>query len=182
MTGRQLRVQLLIVVEGTKNTKTDELYINATIEHFDCFPHDWKISFVHMNGKSKYDDKAVQNKIQKLADSYGHHDKSRESMSFVAYAIDTDSGFESENLNRKIIQYCEERGYFLIYFAEDVENVFLGHSVSSGDKGKKALVFYGHPHFSENKLKNALFSYINGKSNILSIFKSIVERFAKISE
>ena len=173
MTGRQLRVQLIIAVEGTKNTKTDELYINATIEHFDCFPHDWKISFVYMNGKSRFDDKAVQSKIQKLADSYGHHDKSRESMSFVAYAIDTDSGFESENLNRKIIQYCEERGYFLIYFAEDVENVFLGHSVSNGDKGREALMFYGKPIFNKNNLKNVSFSYTHGKSNILSIFESI---------
>lgn len=179
MTDRQIKTQLIIVVEGTKKTKTDELYINATIERFDCFPHDWKISFVYMKGKSKYVDKAVERKINDLANRFRYRDKSRSAFSFVAYAIDADNGPEAESLNQKIIEYCKERGYFLIYFAEDVEEVFLGRSVSSGEKGKKALAFYGNPSFKENNLKNASFSYAHGKSNILSVFESINKEAAK---
>lgn len=171
MTETKENVQVIFVVEGNNKTKTDELYIKAAIEHFDVFPHSWKISFVHMKGKGNFDDRSVQTKIGKLISAFAYSG----GKSLVVYAIDSDDEARCHTLNQRIIGYCKKKGYDLIYFSEDVENVFLDHSVTSGEKGRAALRFYADPSFSEKCLESDGFCYGHRKSNILIVIKQLAK-------
>ncbi len=124
-----------------------------------------------MKGKGNFDDRSVQTKIGKLISVFAYSG----GKSLVVYAIDSDDEAQSYALNQRIIRYCRAKGYDLIYFSEDVENVFLGHSVTSGEKGRAALRFYADPFFSEKCLESDGFCYGHRKSNILIVIRQLAK-------
>lgn len=131
-------IQMIFCVETNKRADTDSIYISEAINHWYQLNNQIKISKVYMNTKSKYNSKAVLQEICK---------KSKDFMigsTKVIYCIDTDQyevNVEHAKELENISQYCKEKHYDLIWFCHDVEEVFLGHSVSDSQKVQAAASF-----------------------------------------
>ena len=129
--------QILLCVETNKQARTDYIYIVATIKRF--YNNDPKIIYrpIFLDSKTKYNAKDKVREINKAQKEYYGETK-------VIYFIDVDDydiSAETKTLYDNIETYCKEQGYDLVFFAKDVEDVYLGYQVSKGEKVKKAAEF-----------------------------------------
>jgi hypothetical protein len=121
--------QLLFLVETTPQCQSDYLYLRAFIQsRYRLFDPTPKLTPIYLRGKSHYQDK--ESEIQRRRNEYP-------GQSEVILCLDTDEGKESEKLNARIEEYCHQRGYHLVWFHRDVEEVFLGHRLRSKETSLK---------------------------------------------
>ena len=129
--------QILLYVETNKTARTDYKYIDATIKRF--YVNDRKIVYrpIFMESKTNYNSKDVVKEINAEIKKYpGKTD--------VIYCVDVDEydiSPETKKLYDNIEKYCSANDYQLVFFKRDIEDVYLGHSVSDSDKVKKAEEF-----------------------------------------
>lgn len=135
-----MTIQLIICVETNKSASTDSIYILDTLRYFYGIDtnNKIKISIVHMGSKSKYKSKEVLNKIDANIKAFTIGETK------VIYCIDTDQyeiNAKHEKEFNDISQFCKDKGYDLIWFCHDIEEVFLGKKISDSQKRQEAADF-----------------------------------------
>lgn len=129
--------QVLLCVETNKTARTDYKYIDATIKRF--YVNDRKIVYrpIFLETKTKYN---AKDKVKEINDAI----KKYPGETSVIYFIDVDDydvSSETQKLYNNINGYCESNGYELVFFKKDVEDVYLGQSVTKDEKVKRAEEF-----------------------------------------
>ena len=130
--------QLLFCIEADSKSKTDWVYIKATIERFYKLPNTVSVKPICMGGKTNYKRNRVIKDIKNAVNGFKNSGNTH-----VIYCIDTDNINSDPNREREfkeITDYCAEKKYKLIWFCRDVEEVYLGkHSEQSAkiDAAKK---------------------------------------------
>lgn len=136
-----MSIQLIFVVEANKKSKSDWMYISDTIKRF--YEHNSthvKYSIVYMGGKGHYKEK--ESAILRLISQYSSQDSSRESKVIYCFDCDNyDTNAEDRDFLNSVRQYCDNKGYDFAWFCKDIEHVYWGEKVNSGDKSKKAKSF-----------------------------------------
>ena len=130
-----------------------------------------------MGGKSKYNSKDVVRDIKKLKKQFLLGD------TVVVYCFDTDQ--YEKNINHEaelndILSYAKAEKAECVWFCHDVEEVFLGNSISKSEKKDAAMNFkkkYQIVDVYEKKLRGK--RYLKGTTNILEIFDKYLCRKQK---
>lgn len=163
---------ILIVVETTKNANTDGLYISKAIQHLYNIGNEIKIHYEYLTSKTKYGDKGIIKKINKDVKNF--------SESYIIYCLDTDninSNHAQIEINSQIKQFCHEKGYEIIWFCRDIEEVFLHKRINDTQKVAEAKRFG-----SRNGIGRATVSTLscepnnNKKSNFIKVLDKYLER------
>ena len=160
--------QLIFVVETNDSSLTDDRYIKKLINYrYDLNNNEFKLQFIHMNGKNNYCNKSIKTKINNLIVM------NKKSENYVIYCFDTDK-IDSNPIDNEIFNsekdYCFKNNYKLIWFCYDIEYVLLGHSVESNKKKQESIKY-----IQNNKITipvNKLFEKDNihkGSSNIYNV-------------
>ena len=129
-----MRRLVVLCVESNGRSKTDYMYINATIKRF--YKDHKKIVYrpIFLESKSNYNDRSKVKEINKRVKDFP-------GQANVIYFVDVDdAGISSETkkLNEEIRDYCKKNSYDYMFFVEDIEDVYWGSKISSSDKVKKA--------------------------------------------
>jgi hypothetical protein len=138
-------MQLILCVESlSKGNKggSDRNYILATMRRF--YPEDLgreKITWVYLGGKSNYD--RQEKKINAYIAHYGES-ITTDGIPHVIFFVDTDLGGPGSDAENKAIQaYCAQRGYDVVWFNRDIEEVYLRKRLASTpEKTKEATSFF----------------------------------------
>ena len=169
-----MALQIIICVESDKRARTDNIYIKETLERFYNIDKKNNINFINMGGKSKYNSKDVIREIKKLKKQFllGN--------TVVVYCFDTDqyekNATQEAELNN-ILSYAKSEKAECVWFCHDVEEVFMGNSISKGEKKEAAMNFkkkYQIVDVDEKKLRGK--RYLKGTTNILEIFDKYLRR------
>lgn len=133
-----MAIQMIFCVETTKKADTDSIYIMEAIKHLYEITNQIKISKVYMGTKTKYKSKEILKEIDAKIKAFTIGETK------VIYCIDTDQyekNMKHENEFNDITQFCKDRGYDLIWFCHDIEEVFLGKKISDSQKVQEAAAF-----------------------------------------
>ncbi len=140
----------LFLVETNRDCKSDEKYISDFIKYFYDVRGD-KIEFIYLNGKGNYDKK--EREINEKIAKYIRINKKDLNSSVRKYlCIDLDNEYRNMqdiNINEKIMRYAREKGYFFIWFYENIERVFLKKNVDDSQKKRESDIF-----ILKNKIRN----------------------------
>lgn len=168
----------VIFCTETDNSQIDDSYVKKLLEVYFDFGTSLKRSFVHMKGKTKYNDKSVIAQIDKKKTDYSKNNK--EGKNFVIYVVDADDyliKYEDQNRLIEIQEYCKEKGYYLVWFCRTIEEVLIGFKVEDNKKLKYAMKFAREANeatIKENDLKcNKI---CNKKSNFLEVLEEIIRQ------
>lgn len=155
-------MQLIFVVESNKRSQSDYYYISETLKEFyNTLGH--KLTPVFMNGKGNY--KKTETEINRNKAKY-----KGKTVVFICYDIDSPNK-PTYSLNLEIEEYAKNKGYETIWFNEDIEQVYVGTSISANEKTKVAKMFMANDKIKFVNKNNLLFTFISKKrsSNILVI-------------
>lgn len=156
----------IFCVESNSISEIDDQYIKATIERFYEKDQNIVIRTEYMNSKTRYKDSGLKKKLDGHL-KYFHGDHK------IFYCIDIDDYNVSPETNRLldcIKEYCKEKGYELILFCKDIEDVYWGKRVHDNEKRRMAKLFKTSNqilNIQEKQLRKTGFS--SHSSNILTI-------------
>lgn len=175
-----MALQMIFCVETTKSADTDSIYIFDTIHHWYEINNKIKLSKIYMNSKSKYNSKDVLREIKQKQKAFVFGETK------VIYCIDTDQ-YEKNPAHKReldeIICYCDKNQYDLIWFCHNVEEVFLGKTISDSKKVQEASAFR-----RKRAIENLPVRNLSGNrklartSNILNILDKYLQRKDFLSE
>ena len=136
-----MSLQLIFVVESNKQCKSDWIYIKDTVEHFyQINQAHTKLSVVYMNSKSRYNSNSVEKEIQNMVSQFN----SRESRVIYCFDCDDyDSKYDDQKFLEDAKQYCKINSYDFVWFCKDIEQVYMGKSVTDKQKKSTATNFSG---------------------------------------
>lgn len=173
-------LQLIIVVEANKKSKSDWIYIKDTIDHFYQYdPTEVRLSPVYMDGKGKY--KIKEREIRKLISGYAYSSRTNKNrQSYVIYCFDCDE-YDIKQEDNMFLQeakrYCDEHGYEFVWFCKDIERVYLGRKIDDSQKTKEAAAFKARKLIAGvDKNRLSIASYRDNTSNILKILDTYLKR------
>lgn len=129
---------ILLCVETNPSAKTDQMYIEKTIKQLYTITNEIKISYEYFDGKDKYNNAKLQKKIN------GLKRMSKNCQFVVIYCIDTDKIDMEVKMTEKykeIKSFCDNKGFDLVWFYRDIEEVYYGHTISKKDKIMEAKKF-----------------------------------------
>lgn len=167
--------QLILCVETNKKAATDPMYIDVVIKYLYNINSGIKLQYKYFDGKGKYRNKKLLEEIKRDQKTLPAG-----SSSDVVYFIDTDkydSDADDQRLNDEIQEFCRIRGYKLVWFCRDVEEVFLHKTVMDSKKKEEATKFK-----LGNNLGKASISTLSArsmsrqKSNMLLVMNQLLER------
>lgn len=146
---------IILVETKGKNNDSDFKYIKQVLVDICGRSNAYKP--IYLGGKTNFDRQEKQ--IGKLKKSYicAGNDSSQIK---VLLCIDIDNitssdvSADNKSLNHRIKKYCEEKGYELIWFYENIEQVFWGFDVPDKEKTKRA----------EDYIRKELYKDINKKA------------------
>lgn len=121
-------IELIFLVETRASNKSDWMYVKSTLDFY-YEQRTYGISKIFTKTKSQLIDQNENIKI-KISNS------SRTPKVIIVADYDRD-----ENLNDKIIDYCKDNDYDLVWMNLDIEDVYLGKQIPSNIKGKEAINF-----------------------------------------
>lgn len=160
-------MQVILVLETRSSAKTDFMYIKAAFDHF-YGTRVAQLSKIFAKNKSELikQDKKILEKTNRYNGS-----------SIVVVVADFDRG--NDVLNSQIIQYCNNKGYRLVWMNLDVEEVFLGVQIPDKLKTKTATDFQKKKNV--NISANVNLNVVNPlkrhpASNFLNIFDKYFKR------
>ncbi len=130
--------RLLFCVETNHQSETDDLYIRETIKRF--YEDNKKVTYrtYFLKTKTRYKSRATTNAISEF------YSNSAKENTHIIFFIDTDNydvDPEAKKLLDEIRDYCNRKGYELVLFCRDVEDVYWGRQVSGTEKTKMAKDF-----------------------------------------
>ena len=164
-------VQLVLVLECDEKSRSDYMYIKSVLDEWYkiSMSINIKISSVFMRGKGNYKKKDVFNKIEKLQKAYMHGNTK------VLFCFDTDR-YEIAPADKQMLveeqEYCKEKGYEFVWFCHDIEEVFLGKSVSKNEKTDKAKQYISNGGVKQIKIQNLQADDMSkGKSNLVYVLQ-----------
>jgi len=167
-------MQYVIVVETNKKCQSDYLYIRSFLSwRYELSQPLPKFTAIYLGGKSRYfdEEKSINKAVAAYAFTGGE--------SRIIFCLDTDSGRQGESLNEAITTYCTQKGYFLVWFRRDVEEVFQGHGVPQNRKGQEAeryLRANSIQQLDAKRLHHSLPLLSNGDSNIAMVFDAFLSK------
>lgn len=162
-------MQLIFVVEASAKSQSDFYYISETIiKYYNYLGH--KITPVFMDGKGRFDKK--ESEINKNIAKY-----QKESKVFICYDIDNRSN-PAYLLNAQIDLYSNNKGYEIIWFNENVEQVYVRKSIPNSEKTKRAKQFVAYKEIEKIKEDDLFQTTISKKksSNILTVLDKYLKR------
>lgn len=129
--------QILMCLETNERSNTDYVYITCTLERF--YEHTKTIKYkpIYLESKSKYQDRKKQKEINNAKRAYSGE-------TAVIYFIDMDEYSvrpEDKKLLDQIKDYCIEKGYDLVFFNKDIEDVYWRQQIPNTEKVEKAAQF-----------------------------------------
>ncbi len=162
-------MQLIFIVGSNKDSMSDYLYISETLKkYYNTLGH--KLTPIFLNGKGNY------NKRKKEVDKniYKYNGITHV---FMCYDIDNINK-QAYELNELIEDYARYNHYELIWFYEDIEQVFLGDSIPYSAKTLKARQFVPHKEIDNVETINLSQTTISRKksSNILKVLDVYLRR------
>lgn len=169
-----MAIQMIFCLETNKRADTDYIYIREVLDYLYQISNQVKISPIYMGTKTRYQSKNVLHEIRQKTQEYIHGETK------VIYCIDTDqyeNTLEHANAYRNIKRFCEERGFELIWFCHDVEEVFVGKKIANSQKVQIAKAFRRNKEIG--KLSQARLSEEEPKpyaSNVLRVLDRYLER------
>lgn len=116
----------------------DFIYINSFLKHFFKVTCNDKIVNIPLKGKSNYKDKGILNKIAQARNKFKAFGKSHV---FLCVDVDKENTSSIFILNNEIENFCKGMNWSLVWFNEDVEDIFLGHRVEKSKKLKESIAF-----------------------------------------
>lgn len=167
-------LQMIFCIETNKAADTDSVYISELLSFRYLLSNKIKITKIYMGSKTKYKSREVLKEIEKKTRDYSIGDTK------VIYCIDTDDYETNSEHNTQlsdITHFCTERGYDLVWFCHDVEEVFWGTRVSDSEKVDYAGAFRRKRKIEElamDKLTSTILR--KNASNILLILDKFLER------
>ena len=163
--------QIIFCMETNKHAATDLVYIGETINRFYNVGNNIHLEKEFLNGKGNYNAKNILKSIAKKTKEYEIGD------THVVYCIDVDDFESNPNHIREFEEiqlFCKQKGYQLVWFCHDVEDVYLGRRILKAEKTKAAESFR-----SKNKIASVNEASLRSKnnhtvhsSNILSVLDS----------
>ncbi len=165
---------VIICVETNERANTDPCYIDKVIRNYYLIDNNIRLSYKYLNSKTQYKNKKTLQEISKDCKAVGTVNHS------VVYCIDADkcdSDYEDKVRFEEIADFCSQKGFSLVWFSRDIEDVFLHKKISNHDKKKMAIKFSkskGIGKATENDLRATNVS--NQKSNILNVLDGILIR------
>ena len=169
-----MAVQMIFCVETTKKADTDSIYLTETLNYRYAITNQIKISKIYMGTKSKYNSKEVLKEIEKKTKEFVIGETK------VIYCIDTDayeSSYEHQRELENIKRFCIQKGYELIWFCHDVEDVFLGKQIVDSEKVKEAATFRRKRMIEQVDCKKlTVTSLRKNTSNILTVLDKYLEK------
>lgn len=169
-------LQIVFCVEAKKSSKTDYIYIKATVESFYSFDRaNTRLSPIYLNGKGNYTSKKVCREITKYTNQYRVAAKGNETI--VVFCFDCDE-YDRRPEDLKFLQdaeeYCKKHGYKFVWFCKDVESVYIGKTVPDNQKVKIASDFKKKQLIKQVDLRNLRADqYLNQKSNICNVLDEV---------
>ena len=122
-------MQIILVMETRASCESDYRYIKSAIDFF-YVERTFKISKIFAKTKSELI--KCDKKIREYTNKYQGTTK-------VIVCADYDNSNHPDNA--PLIDYCANNSYDLVWMNIDVEDVFLGRTVSDKDKNKESLNF-----------------------------------------
>ena len=171
-----MAMQIILVMEASERSRSDYIYISSILDLWYDFRlrSDIKITRIFMDGKGNFNKKKIVNKIDRAIKEYKNGD------SHVVYCFDTDK-YDSNPDDLKVLQeeqkYCDENGYDFVWFCHDIEEVFLGASVSKSektDKAKEYIVNNGTDKLDKDDFKAETIS--KKRSNLIRVLEKYLFR------
>ena len=129
--------QVVFVVETDSRNRSDMIYLNRIISCFYVKDASCKVSWVFMGGNANYRSPAVLREIESLVSMLSKNKTQ------VVYVFDTDHSKKQQALLKEQLQYCKEQDYPVILFNSSIEDVLLGHRVSSAKDKLRLATDYG---------------------------------------
>ncbi len=167
--------QLLFCIEADNKSKTDWVYIKATIDRFYNLPNTVSVKPICMGGKTNYRRNKVVKDIKSAISGFKNNGETH-----VIYCIDTDNINSDPNREREfkeITDYCAENKYELIWFCRDIEEVYLGKRSEQSAKIDEAKKFKSSDAIMECSEKALTCKQPSlKKSNILIVLDDYLER------
>ena len=157
-------MQLIFVVEASKESKSDFYYISETLKEF------YNILGHKITPKGNFNKK--QEEINKNTSKYKGVSKI-----FFCYDIDNPTS-PIYSLNKSIEVYAKAKGYETIWFYENVEQVYIKNDVHDSEKTKTAKKFVAHNLIRSVVEKDLSQTIISRKksSNILTVIDKYLQR------
>ena len=128
-----------------------------------------------METKTKYNDSGIIKKINKKISKFDKYE--------IIYCLDTDkivARYEDIKLNEEINKYCLENNIKIVWFCENIEDVFLHQHISDSDKVRMAKKFSRENQLGKSTKESLSRKTLTSKtSNLLLIFDEILEQKRK---
>lgn len=166
----------VIFCTETDSLQIDDSYVKRLLEVYFDLKTSLKITFIHMKGKTKYNDNGVINQIEKKKKIYIQNNKLGKN--YVVNVVDTDDyfiKFEDQQRFNDIQNFCDKNGYFLVWFCRTIEEVLIEKKVEDNKKLKFAMQFVRNANketINEASLKSD--KIIRNKSNFLNVLQNII--------
>ena len=171
--------QIIICVEADRKSKTDYIYIKATIDHFyNVNQAMTRLTPIYMEGKGNYSSRKISKSIENNEKQY--RVTGNENSTVVLLCFDCDD-FDRKPEDLKFLEdasrYCEEKGYRFGWFCKDIEHVYLGEQVSNNQKKAKASQFAQKRLIDQVEIEKMRAKSIQiQRSNLCSVLDEYLER------
>lgn len=166
-------IQMIFIVETNEKTKSDNRYIRKLLDKiYDKTSNEIQFQFIEMGTKYLYNSKKVITKRNSLVKA------NADGENYIIYCFDTDRIDNNPVHIRELKEreeFCKRNNYKFVWSCYDIENVFLGYSVSDQDKERESMKFFRKDFDLTQKLKDRLSSNskTNTHSNILTVLTEI---------
>ena len=164
--------QLIFVVETDSSNQSDDRYIKKLINsRYDFTSNEIKTQFVHMAGKSHYEDSAVTSRINNFIR------ENKKGENYIIYCFDTDeidSQYKYKEDYKKEKKYCDDHKYLIVWFNYDVEYVLLGRRVESNKKKQESIKYYNNEQVIPVKKLFAKNEEVKGYSNLFLVLDKLL--------
>lgn len=166
----------MLVIFLTESEKDiDWTYINDFLKRFFDVTSDHKILNIPLKGKTRYNDKGTIKKINqacKKYEAYGHPNI------ILCVDVDKENIKDIQDLNEQIEVFCTNNNWNLVWFNEDIEELFLGRKIYDNKKFTKAKAFKKQQkiqEISKNKFQTKDPRKHKASSNLFTVLQSFFD-------
>ena len=161
--------QLIFVVETNRECQSDKIYINFILKTLYIIDPLIKISWVLMDGNSKYRKDEVTRDIEDCISM------NRSGSNEVIFVLDEDKTAKQKKKVNEIKVYCVKNNYKTILFNTSIEDVLLGQRISK-KKQERAKAFVATNRINDLIWRLECINPRAGQSNVLAVLDNYLKR------